>query len=141
MLGSNISANIEASRKDLLDLGLRNPLLNHRLSRARGVEIVGELPAEVFRIIVRDRKSMRFKATLEDSENPSAESDPSKLLTQPGEEPSPKKASSSHTDIYLQTNSTPEKLQSRLRKTENDARTFIEEQGTNTLYLALGMLN
>lgn len=141
MLGSNISANIEASRKDLLDLGLRNPLLNHRLSRARGVEIVGELPAEVFRIIVRDRKPMRFKATLEDSENPSAESDPSKLLTQPGEEPSPKKASSRHTDIYLQTNSTPEKLQSRLRKTENDARTFIEEQGTNTLYLALGMLN
>ena len=32
------------------------------------------------------------------------------------------------------------RLQSRLLKTERDARTFIEEQGVNILYLALGML-
>ncbi len=40
----NISSIIEAGREELLDLGLRNPLLNHRPSRARGIEISDELP-------------------------------------------------------------------------------------------------
>ena len=51
---------LETSRKELLDLGLRNPLLNYRLLRARGVEIVDELSEEVFRILVRDKKAMSF---------------------------------------------------------------------------------
>jgi hypothetical protein len=37
---NNISSTIEVSRKELLDLGLRTPLLNYRPSRARGVELV-----------------------------------------------------------------------------------------------------
>ena len=57
---NNISSTIEVSRKELLDLGLRTPLLNYRPSRARGVEMVKELPEEVFRILVRQRKSMSF---------------------------------------------------------------------------------
>ena len=52
---STTSSIIEASREELLDLGLRNPLLNYRPSRARGVQVVDELPAEVFRILVHDR--------------------------------------------------------------------------------------
>ena len=39
-----ISFIIEAGREELLDLGLRNPLLNYRPSRARGVELIDELP-------------------------------------------------------------------------------------------------
>ena len=46
---NHISALLEASRKELLDLGLRNPLLNYRPYKARGIEVVDELPAEVFR--------------------------------------------------------------------------------------------
>jgi hypothetical protein len=45
---------LEASRKELLDLGRRNPLLNYRTLRSRGVEVVDELPPEIFRILVRD---------------------------------------------------------------------------------------
>ena len=45
-----------------------------------------------------------------------------------------------HVDLRLQTNLTSTRLQSRLIKTERDARTFVEEQGVNILYLALGML-
>ena len=63
-----ISSAIEASRGELLELGLRNPLLNYRPSRARGVEVVDELPAEVFRILVRERKAMSFKAAPEGAE-------------------------------------------------------------------------
>ncbi len=36
--GADVRAAIETSRKELLDLGLRNPLLNYRPSRARGVQ-------------------------------------------------------------------------------------------------------
>ena len=45
-----IAQRLEVSRRELLDLGLRNPLLNYRLLRARGLEVVDEIPALVFRL-------------------------------------------------------------------------------------------
>ena len=48
-----VGRRLEADRRDLLDLSLRNPLLNYR-PRARGLAIVGESPAEVHRILVRE---------------------------------------------------------------------------------------
>ena len=45
------------------------------------------------------------------------------------------------TDTYLQTALTSKQLQTRLLATYYAARTSIEEQGVNTLYLALGILN
>jgi hypothetical protein len=129
---------IEASREELLDLGLRNPLLSYRPSRARGVEVVDELPTEVFRILVRERKPMTFQAT---PENPSSEAGEGELLAQPGDEGEDGGLAARHVDLRLQTNVPSTKPQSRLLKTEHDARTFIEAQGVNTLYLALGMLH
>ena len=41
MTSESILPKIEESRNKLLDLSLRNPLLNHRSLRARGVEMVG----------------------------------------------------------------------------------------------------
>jgi very-short-patch-repair endonuclease len=131
-----ISTMIEASRRELLDVGLRNPLVNYRPYRARGVEIVDELSAEVFRILVQERKTMRFKAA-PDEEGVMRE-EPG-LLVQPGDEQGDKPAAR-HVDVYLQTKHTSANLQSRLLKTEHDARMYVEEQGTNILYLALGML-
>jgi hypothetical protein len=110
-------------------------LLNYRPSRARGVEVVDELPTEVFRILVRERKVMAFKAA---PENVDAESQDNLLLGQPEEDD---ELASRHIDLRLQTNLTSVRLQSRLMKIERDARTFIEEQGVNVLYLALGMLH
>jgi very-short-patch-repair endonuclease/DNA polymerase III delta prime subunit len=133
---NGISAKLEASRRELLDLGLRNSLLNYRPSRARGVEIVDELTPEVFRILVREGKAMRFNAAPEEEESKNGDRE---WLAQPEDEQK-KPADDRHTDLQLQTALTSEKLQIRLRKTEYDARTFIEEQGTNILYLALGML-
>lgn len=45
-----------------------------------------------------------------------------------------------HTDGWLQTSSAPEALDRSLRRLEEQARLSIEEQGVNTLFLALGML-
>ncbi|MBV9774356.1 MAG: DUF4011 domain-containing protein, partial [Gemmatimonadetes bacterium] len=46
-----------------------------------------------------------------------------------------------HTDEWLQTASVPEALDRSLRRLEEQARAAIEEQGVNTLFLALGMLH
>jgi Protein of unknown function (DUF4011) len=57
---NKVQIRLDAARKDLLDLGLRNSLLNYRLLRARGVEVIDELPAEVFRLLAREGKAMSF---------------------------------------------------------------------------------
>ena len=61
-----VATRLETARRELLDLGLRNPLLNYRLLRSRGLEVVDELPAEVFRILVQDGRTMSFLPALED---------------------------------------------------------------------------
>src|SRR5215208_2133201 len=92
---TRIASVIETSREELLDLGLRNPLLNYRPSRARGVEVVDELPVEVFRILVRERKAMSFKAAPEEA---GEGSDGALFMAQPGDEDGQDGPASRHTD-------------------------------------------
>ncbi|HEX2738931.1 MAG TPA: DUF4011 domain-containing protein, partial [Rubrobacter sp.] len=134
--GADVRAAIETSRKELLDLGLRNPLLNYRPSRARGVQITDGSPEEVFRILVTESKTMTFKGVPEEDAEDGEEL--AEYLDQPEESASGEAAR--HLDRKLQTSLTSPKLQARLLKTQRAARTFIEEQGINTLFLALGML-
>lgn len=122
---------LETARRDLLDLGLRNPLLNYRTLRGRGLEIVEEDPAEVFRLLVAEEKRMTF---LPASTAPIGKTAEGPLLEQPEDD------LSRLTDLRLQTAYTSTQLQARLLATYYAARTSIEEQGVNTLFLALGML-
>ena len=121
---------LETARRDLLDLGLRNPLLNYRTLRAKGLEVVDENPAAVFKILVQDEKRMTF---LPQDAAPLLENG-ALALGQPELDPN------RHTDLRLQTQYTSAQLQARLLATYYAARTSMEEQGVNTLYLALGML-
>src|SRR5918997_1402062 len=105
---TRVSSIIEASREELLDLGLRNPLLNYRSSRARGVEVVDELPAEIFRILVRERKAMSFKSAPEEAENGSGDA---LFLAQPGDEDGQEGPAARHVDSQLQTNLGSARLQ------------------------------
>src|SRR5947208_3983395 len=54
-----VSDRLDADREALLDLSLRNPLLNYR-PRARGLEVVGESPEQVVRCLVREGRRMTF---------------------------------------------------------------------------------
>ena len=116
----NIPARLESSRKELLDLGLRNPLLNYKINKGKGVHIADEKSAFIFDILVRQQKSMTFLALKEGELFPQNET--------------------KYQDTRLQTDEEEQKLQSRLLNTYYFARTSIEEQGVNILYLALGML-
>ena len=121
---------LETARRDLLDLGLRNPLLNYRTLRAKGLEVVDEDASKVFKILVQDEKRMTFLPAAAMPLLPNG--DPA--LGQPDADPN------RHTDLRLQTEYTSPQLQSRLLATYYAARTSMEEQGVNTLYLAMGML-
>jgi hypothetical protein len=125
---ADLARSLETARRDLLDLGLRNPLLNYRTLRGRGLEIVQEDPAEVFRMLVVEEKRMTFLSASTVSVGTAG------LLEQPEDN------SSRLTDLRLQTAYTSAQLQARLLATYHTARTSMEEQGVNTLYLALGML-
>ncbi|UOR04771.1 DUF3320 domain-containing protein [Hymenobacter aerilatus] len=58
---ATLTARLEASRQELLDLGLRNPLLNFRPSSARGVTVVREQSAAIYEVLVRQGKTMYFQ--------------------------------------------------------------------------------
>ena len=128
---TEIRARIENSRKELLDLSLRNPLLNYRPLSARGVEIVGESAYQVFATLVTDKRSMTFLPTSQDGD------DGTDAL--PWDE-SEVEIFANQTDRVLQSGETPSVLQKRLLNTYRLANTAIEETGVNTLFLGFGML-
>ena len=123
---------LEAARRDLLDLGMRNPLLNYRLLRTRGLEVVDELPDQVYRILADEGKTMSFL--------PASDEEPGDPPGQPEEEAAGDEPAARHTDTRLQTALSSHELQTRLLSTHHLSNSFIQEQGVNTLYLALGML-
>ncbi len=130
--GDAVEMRLEADRKGLLDLTLRNPLLNYR-PRARGLEVVGESPAALFRILVREGRAMSFvhdPRAVDDEEGGEKTS----------EESPPPPPTVDPNDTKLQTGVSARRLEDRLLAIYHAARTSIEEQGVNTLYLALGML-
>ena len=126
---NSVQTKLNEARSELLDLSSRNPLINYKLLKARGVEIVDESPPDVYQILVQDKKTMSFL--------PRHESEEDDLFPfEDEEEFDPDR----YTDTKLQTSHSPTELQKRLLNTYHTARTAIEEQGVTTLYLALGML-
>ncbi|RSK48124.1 DUF3320 domain-containing protein [Hymenobacter rigui] len=154
-MAASLAARLAASRQELLDLGLRNPLLNFRPSKARGVEIVGEESEAVWERLVRKGRPMVF-APVPEAALPAPvgwKGDPERAarraaalgLPVPAEVTPRQLAAAAAltadtTDNKLQTAEPLAKLERRLLTTYYTARTSLEEQGVNILYLALGML-
>ena len=156
-----LAARLEASRQELLDLGMRNPLLNFRPTKAQGVNMVQEESAQILEILVRQGKTMYFLAAPEPPKKagPSAATDAGNIDIPAddtgGELPALEAYYSEHppllpteaerqaqlTDNKLQTAETLIRLETRLLNTYYTARTSLEETGVNILYLALGRLS
>src|ERR1017187_8952020 len=119
----NLTGTLEIARRDLLDLGLRNTLLNYRPLRTKGVEVIDEEPAEVFRLLVKEEKNLTFlpgEAGGLFANGTNAEDQ----LTQPGDE---RNDAARHKDSRLQTAYASAPLQARLLATYHAARTSMEE--------------
>jgi hypothetical protein len=56
---TDLNGTLESVRRDLLDLGLRNTLLNYRPLRSKGVDVIDEDPVEVFRILLFELPTRR----------------------------------------------------------------------------------
>ena len=114
---------LNRARKELLDLGMRNPLLNYPLKR--GISIINGVSAEVYNVMVKDGEDISFLPSKESAET---------NLPQSGK-PSQTRATRLKIDY-----SSLEELEKKLLKTYRQANAFIQEQGVNALFLVIGML-
>ena len=57
-----VQAQLDAARNRLLDLTLRNRLLNFRPTRRTTIQIVDEIPAEIWKLLVAQRRALSFLA-------------------------------------------------------------------------------
>lgn len=158
---SEVNRLLEESRKKLLDLTLRNSLLNYNLKRKNRLIIVDELPNVLYEKLLHG-DTMKFDPVPypeiddETQSNVIGEHDeasgfmPAKQYAQkigicideevPYIGDSMTVLADNHTDNAIQTLHYPDTLEGMLRKRRLEANTAIQERGTNLLYLAVGFL-
>ncbi len=165
-VNAQIIQQLGMARQELLDLGLRNPLLNYRTSKARGADIVGGHSADIFDLLMRQGKALGFLGNpepagrkalsliklevdeesgkqlalseFEGAESQEAPADGQQVNPEIDQAARPEPGNTR--SLYLLTPYTEEVLQPRLLKTYYAAKSFTEERGVNVLFLALGML-
>ncbi len=151
-----IEAKLEETRRRLLDLTRSNRLLNHRDKGQRTLQIVDEVPKEIYGLLVTESETLQFLAREEAPEEVQAllpaEDAEANAQAEASAEPvlqsqlplAPINTSAApagrHVDLYLQTSLSGEKLQSRLVNLAREAASSQEEQGYNILYLTLGIV-
>ena len=134
-----IEKQLQTARERLLDLTLRNRLLNFRPSKRRTIQVVEEIPREVFDILVLEERVMQFKASQQSVEEiPSLSEEDAESERLPWLQDA--ETEQHHTDSLLQTNLVRDELQRRLYYVQHQARSVFEEQGYSVLHLALGFL-
>ncbi len=125
----DIKVKLKNARQELLDLTLRNPLLNYRLLKSRGLEIIGVNPEELYNTLVIENKSLTFIPQEND------ENDQGQEVFKSEEQENLNRGGQKIKTCYIE-----KELQSRLLSTYLAAKTYIEEQGVNILFITLGML-
>jgi very-short-patch-repair endonuclease len=164
MSHSEINKKLLSSRKELLDIGLRNNMLNFRRT-TKSLSIVDELSEEVLKTLYRQNKPMTFAGMPEkrwqqlvsrdetEAEEDKALESTLQLLHElegvnwgeimgHGEEDTGNTSKARrHIDTRLQTAMTEESLFLHLLKIQDEAESFMQEQGVNVLFLALGFLH
>ena len=129
---NKIKKEFENLRNELLDLTLRNQLLNFK-TRAKTLKIENQSPINIFQTLVIQNKKMYFAANKKEKNE-----DKSRFSIW---DHSPFDLSRfSDGDKTLRTDLTPNELQKRLFYINNQAKTMLQEQGYNILYLAVGFL-
>jgi hypothetical protein len=131
-----IEKKLEQLRQDLLDLSLRNNLIDYRFSKAKTLRIIDQHPHEIYKIFVLQEKTMNFLPTNKSDSEIDTNSDIKWIpFIDENEEPN------NIFENYLNTPYESEELEKRLFNIYNKANLVFEEQGYSVLYLALGFLN
>ena len=114
---ANIDTKYEVWKNKLLDLGKRNRLLNYKDTARSNVKIESPGCSALWDMFVKDEIPIIFPFEKE------------------GEE-----GFESEYESNVETNKSTSDLQKALRNIRNKAKTAIEEQGVNVLYLSFGFL-
>jgi hypothetical protein len=69
----------QKSRIELLDLGLRNSLLNHR-KKAKQIKIIDELSDQIYKILITEGKAMTFLPINEDDSRYEIDEDSNEIV-------------------------------------------------------------
>jgi very-short-patch-repair endonuclease len=136
---------LERSRKELLDLSLRNPLLKFRISSKRGLSIIDENADQVFDALVRSKMTLKFHHTMEGGEARKRRGRKPKdeTLNLVPAEPTPLVRvgmGEENREDSLATPYSAEEMQERLLATWRDAELALQERGANFLNAAIGHL-
>ncbi len=145
---ATVTQHLEKARKELLDLSNRNRLLSIPKSgkSTRVIQVIDADTNRIFETLVADEKEMYFKPGKNgsiDSSTSTAEGDiglEQELEDAGDDDEDSKITSNGRGKNALKTALTRESLKKRLLALQNDARTTLEEQGINILYLAVGQL-
>ncbi len=150
-----VQRRLEEFRRNLLDTSLRNRLINFRTRTKAGkplekmVEVRGEDPIELVRMLVSEGKAMSFVGKPDPKPGKQDgffddEASMAKFRQEAEHEIDTFLALGAPvidaTDLKLNTDDTATALQRKLTKIWRDARVAVEEQGVNVLFLALGSL-
>ncbi|NQS98078.1 MAG: DUF3320 domain-containing protein [candidate division Zixibacteria bacterium] len=156
---SNIVKQLEQVRRNLLDLTMRNRLLNYKETKRRSIKVIDELPSEVYDILVINERVMNLLPQKKESQQTSQENDQninlfitndnndeseelmdeiSRLWEYPSENDT---LDEKYTDRFLQTPYDGQNLQHKLFYISQQSKSVFEERGYTVLYLALGFLH
>lgn len=145
--GITVAEAIERLRTRLLDLSSRNRLLNYRHPKGRSIQIADNPNLNLVFDRLMDSKSVPFKYVPEpdlDSyadKKPEAKLHAARLGISTAFEFSPNPESANGHRLHgLQTLLYPADLERQLRKIASEAKTAIEETGSNMLFLVFGFL-
>lgn len=146
-----IEQQIERSRLELLDMGLRaNPQLNCRSGSQKVLDIVDERSSHIYELMAIKDSKMSFlpipkvyqKEKESDEQDRSYTFEPEEQTKLPPLDMylAEKSGDARFSDSRLQTGLIPEKLDKSLLRIETEAYNLLQEQGIEVLYLALGFL-
>ena len=135
-----VARQLEDARKRLLDLTMRNRLLNYRPSKVRAVHVLEPNLPQAFHVLVAEEKSFRFKPSPEPNQVEEPQRVPT-IVDQDDQHSGDTPRNTRNTRVStLQADLVKTDLDSRLVNASRQSRVFVEEQGYNALHLAFGFL-
>lgn len=154
---SEVTKLLSESRKKLLDLTLRNSLLNYNLKKKNRIIIVDELPNVLYQHLLAGKNMIMQPVpypNIDEEENSEDIDETSGFVNAKTyakniginiDEEAPlildnSNLDTKHTDDAIQTLHYPDTLEGLLRKRRSEANSAIQETGSNLLYLAIGFL-
>lgn len=152
-MSQDINAKIQASRKELLDIGLRNNLISFKKTSKTLAFNVVDLAA-TFEALYVGEKLLSFEAA---KESPSSRNSPRaedeltvldladdilmEALAGPVQDTSVRAKADERNSLKLKTGLDSDRLFLQLLKMRSEAQSYVDEQGVNILFLAFGFLH